>query len=259
MRMAGNGKDHIYFGTVLLERNRWVQGERRPSLAVSDWVRRMADDGFDGLELWENHAVLAGEEERGRLRESPVPVKLFNSYDRCETETLDARRRAAEMARFFGAEGMKFNFGRDAVRHETYVEHVKAWRAMLPRGFRFLCECHGGTTMEDPEKAAETFRRMGRSDYEVIIHGFGGEDEGVKKLFVCHGDGITHIHVNLSPKGPVPEADVRARVELLRAMGFRGSFTIEFTEGVGADDECMETLYRNAVRDLNLLRACLRP
>ena len=27
---------------------------------------------------------------RRRLRESPVPVKLFNAYDRCENETLDA-------------------------------------------------------------------------------------------------------------------------------------------------------------------------
>lgn len=255
--MTGNYRDHIYLGTVLLEKNRWVKGERQPSLAVSDWVQRIAADGFDGLELWENHAVLASDEERQKLRASPVPVKIINAYDRCEDATADARKRTAELARLLGAEGMKFNFGREAARHEEYVRNVKTWRAMLPRDFRFLCECHGGTTVEVPEKAAETFRRMGRDDYEIIIHGFGGDDEGVRRLFACHGDRITHIHADLSPKGPVAESVTQARVDLLRSLGFRGSFTIEFTEGIGSDGESIEALYRNAVRDLSQLRKCL--
>ncbi len=249
--------DRIYLGTVLLEKNRWLNGVRHPSLQVSDWAERIASDGFDGLELWENHAVLASEEEREKLKDLPVPVALFNSYDRCEMETLAARRLAAETALALGAEGMKFNFGRVPERHERYVENVKEWRAMLPRDFRFLCECHGGTTMENPEKAAAVFRELGREEYEIIIHGFGGDEAGIRKLFDCHGDRITHIHVCLSPKGPVPDEDARTRVDLLKALGFRGSFTIEFTEGVGADNEDAETLYRHAVRDMMQLRRCL--
>jgi len=50
---------------------------------------------------------------------------------------------------------------------------------------------------------------------------------------------------------------VQARVNLLRDAGFRGSFTIEFTEGVSADDEKIETLFRNAVRDMTLLKQYL--
>ena len=252
--MGNRYQDHIYLGTVLLEKNRWVDGVRHPSLAVSDWMDRFADDGFDGLELWENHAALASDEEREKLRQAPVPVKIFNSYDRCENETRPARQQAAELAKFFGADGMKFNFGRVPDRHERYVENVKEWRTLLPRDFRFLCECHGGTTMEDPEKAAATFRDIGRDDYEVIIHGFGGHDDALRKLFACHGDRITHVHVSFSSKGPMPDAEVQARVDLLKTLGFCGSFTIEFTEGVGSDDECVETLYRNAVRDMKQLR-----
>ncbi len=252
-------RDKIYLGTVLLEKNRWVDGVRQPSLQVSDWAERIASDGFDGLELWENHAVLASDEERERLRALPVPVTLFNSYDRCEDETLAARRLAAETALALGAEGMKFNFGRIADRHERYVGNVAEWRAMLPDPFRFLCECHGGTTMENPERASAVFRDLGREKYEVIIHGFGGADDGIRKQFACHGDRITHIHVCLSSDGPVPDETVRARVALLRSLGFVGSFTIEFTEGVGADDEEAETLYRHAVRDMKQLRRCLVP
>jgi hypothetical protein len=132
---------------------------------------------------------------------------------------------------------------------------------MLPAEFRFLCECHGGTTMEDPARASEVFARLG-DGYEVIIHGFGGDDGKTRDVFRLHvfrlhGSRITHVHANLSSEGPMAEDRVRARVALLREAGFRGSFTIEFTEGVGADDERVEDLFANAVRDARLLRKCL--
>ncbi len=255
--MGSGCENSIYFGTVLLERNRWVKGERRPSLAVSDWTRRIADAGFDGLELWENHAVLVGGEEREKLQRSPVPVRILNCYDRCEDATAEARGRSAELARFFSAEGMKFNFGREPGRHEEYVANVKAWRALLPADFRFLCECHGGTTVQDPARAAETFARLGRDDYEIIVHGFGGDEADLRRRFELLGGRITHVHVSLPAGGPGREPEIRKRVGLLGELGFRGSFTIEFTEGVGADGEMPEALFRNAVRDMKLVRKCL--
>jgi len=259
--MTAEYENNIYLGTVLLERNRWLDGERIPSFAVSDWVDRIAEAGFDGMELWQNHAFLVPGEEREKLRESRVPVRVFNSYDRCGRETREERTRAVRMAEFFSADGMKFNFGRDPARHDEYCETVKAWRAMLPPDFRFLCECHGGTTIEDPRKAAETFRQLGREDYEIIIHAFGGKDEDIAQRFRIHGSRITHIHANLSNtrNGLMPEAVIRTRLRLLRELGFRGSFTIEFTEGVGGDDENVETLFHNAVRDMQCLRQCLAP
>jgi sugar phosphate isomerase/epimerase len=250
--------NQIYLGTVLLEKNRWVKGERRPTLAVSDWVRRIADEGFDGIELWQNHALLVGDEERERLRHSPAPVRIFNSYAGCESETLEERKRATEMVRFFATGGVKFNFGRDPARHDEYCENVKAWREMLLPEVRFLCECHGGTTMQDPEQAAATFSRLGREDYEIILQGFGGEDADIRRSFALFGRQITHIHACLSPQGPIPVEDVQKRVDLLASLGFCGSFTVEFTEGVGAENESIESLFRNAVRDLKQLRKCLR-
>lgn len=255
--MSAAYTDQIYLGTVLLEKNRWAR-ERVPSLAISEWLPRIAAAGFDGLELWQNHALLADDEERERLRQSPAPVKIFNSYARCEHESGDERTRSAECARFFGAEGMKFNFGRDLDRHEEYVRSVKAWRAELPARFRFLCECHGGTTVQEPRAAAEALRRSVGEDYEVIVHGFGGADEDLKRAFAIHEGHITHVHANLSPQGPPCEAEVRRRVELLRHdLGFRGSFTLEFTEGVKDPEQTAETWFRHAVRDLELLRAVL--
>ena len=248
--------DQVYLGTVLLERNRWNPEDRTPSFRVSDWTDRISGDGFDGLELWENHAMLADDEEVQRLRHGACPVKIFNAYDRCEPDTHADRERIAAMAISLGAEGMKYNTGKDFERHDAYVESIRQWRAMFAPGFRLLCECHRGSTMADPQLADETLDRLGRDDFGMILHGLDNDEQTVRERFGHYGDRITHLHCNLSAKGLMPEKQVRDRLALLRELGFRGTFTIEFTEGVRSDLS-IDDLYRNAVRDLRLLRKCL--
>jgi len=246
----------IYLGTVLLENNRWGKGERVPSFRVSDWTQRFADDGFDGLELWENHALLADEEERERLRSGPCPVRIFNSYDVCEPETVENRRQIADLAVSLGAVGMKYNTGKEPDRHGIYVQELEAWRGMLPDGFQLLCECHRGSTLADVELANQTLNQLGREKYGMIIHGLDNEEETVRERFAAYGDRIVHIHGALSKSGLMSEQALCERLDLLAELGFQGSYTIEFTEGV-RDGLTMEELYRNALRDVNLLRRCL--
>jgi hypothetical protein len=250
-----NSLPEIYLGTVLLEVNRWG-GDGQPSFLVSDWTRRLADEGFDGLELWQNHALRADAEEVARLQSGPCPVKVFNAYDVCEPETGADRRRIAEVAAGLGAWGMKYNFGKAPERMDSYVEALREWKGMFPEGFRFLCECHRGSGMEDSALAAKTFDRLEEPGFEAIIHGMDNPEEAVRERFGAYGGRITHIHANLSSKGLMTEAQVCERLTLLRSLGFRGTFTIEFTEGV-RDGLTIEALYRNAVRDFRLLRSCL--
>jgi hypothetical protein len=127
----------------------------------------------------------------------------------------------------------------------------------LPNNFRFLCECHGGTTLQDHKIAANTLKEIIGSNYEVIIHAFGCDDQTIKNLFEIHGAHITHIHTNLSHRTKISETHVQNRVDLMRQLGFQGSYTIEFTEGVGEEHENVESLFRNASRDFALLKSCL--
>lgn len=255
--MINNYENHIYLGTVLLEKNRWSKGVREPSFLVSDWTNQIADVGFDGIELWQNHAILATDEEREKLKNSPVPVRIFNSYARCENEDEKDRLAAVEMSNYFDASGMKYNFGKVPEKHTEYIENVKSWRNLLPKNFRFLCECHGGSTMENPQQASETLSQINGAGYEVIIHGIGGNDEGIRNIFNIHRERITHIHANVSPEGLMEETKLQNRIDLMRSLGFRGSYTIEFTEGVRSENQKVETLFANAARDLMLLRKCL--
>lgn len=248
--------ERIFLGTVLLERNRWGKEDRNPSFLVSDWTRRIRDDGFDGLELWENHALLADEIERERLRTGPAPVVLLNSYASCETEDLAGRKRTAELADYFDAEGMKFNFGKFPERQDAYIENVRSWYGMFKPGYRMISENHRGTTTADAQIAARTYEQLGDLPVEGIIH-FNNDEAAYRERFSAYGDRLTHIHCALSSEdGPMAEDEVRQRVALLREFGFSGTYTIEFTEGVRSDLS-IDGLYRNAVRDLAVLRRCL--
>ena len=253
-----NTECQIYLGTILLERNRWGKNDRRPSFLVSDWTERIAGDGFDGLELWENHALMADGDERERLRTGPCPVVLLNSYAGCEDEDRPARQQTAELAAFFDAAGMKFNFGKDPERQDRYIENVRAWANMFKPGYRMLSENHRGTTTADAELAAGTYERLDGVNIGGIIH-FGNDEEEYRKRCGWYGRYLTHIHCKLSQDdGTVMGEDaVHHRLELLREFGFNGTFTIEFTEGMRVDNVTIDDLYRNAVRDLRLLRKCL--
>ena len=252
-------KNDIYIGSVLLEINRWAKtAVRQPSIKVSDWCRRIADAGFDGIELWENHILLASDEEQEKLKASSVPVKILNSYACCGDEAEEDRIASVKAGQFLGVDGMKFNFGGAMESHKDYCNNVQQWRSMLPDQFRFLCECHSGTTVQTPQVAADTFASLRREDYEVIIHGFSGDEDTIKRWFKLHADRITHIHFNLLGNQDITEYTLRKRFELLLSLGFCGSFTIEFTKGIGMEDESPEVLFKNAIYDMNSLRGWMK-
>jgi len=246
----------IYLGTVLLELNRWNKDDNTLTFKTSDWAQRLADDGFDGLELWQYHATRVDDGERDFLRGGPCPVKVFNSYCDCDPEGAEERKKIAELAVELGANGMKYNSGKDVERHDIYVESLRAWRAMLPPDFRLMCECHRGSTMADTALADQTLDRLGRENFGMIIHGMNNDEATVRERFGAYGDRIVHIHACLSKDGVMTEKEVCERLELLRELGFDGTFTLEFTEGM-RDGLTQEELYRNALRDFRLLRRCL--
>ena len=255
----------IYIGTLLLEKNRW--GSREPSYRVSDWLGRFADAGFDGMELWENHALRQSEEEVQRLEQSALPVVLFNTYNDCSDETASERSTVTDMILRLKAGGMKFNVGRDKARLDEYLANVAAWRGQFPESFRMCCECHGGTALEDLSLAEERFSRLEPAHVEMITHPFSRGDVDLTALARTCGPRLSHMHLQLSSPGSgrlrlAQDPDfVRERIGQLLDGGYEGSFAIEFTDGVAAkaeDNADMEVLFRNAVEDMEFLRSVLR-
>jgi len=247
----------VYFGTVLLEPNRWTP-DKRPSFNVSEWAESIRDAGFAGLELWENHAVLADGPEQAALLRMPLPVAVFNSYCAFDRAGADDRRRAADLVRRFGAGGVKFNLGHEPARTDDYVRNLRAWADELPAGCRLLCECHGGTVVETPDLAARVLAPLaGR--VEIVVHAFAGDRATLQQWFDRFGPAVTHVHVaGRQGKGPMLRlsdmaAEAQERIALLRAAGFSGTWTEEFTGGVARSPEDPHALLAHAAEDLSFL------
>jgi sugar phosphate isomerase/epimerase len=248
--------------SILLESNRWTS--RVPSYNVSDWVARFREAGFDGIELWENHALKASDEELRLIRESGFPVAVFNSYVSFgeSDEEREHRRHAARLIELFDAPAVKYNVGKNPSELPGELERLKEWAAMLPAKCRLLCECHPGTSLETPEAAAMALESLSAERFAAIVHA-PVEPAKLQAWFDALGARIAHVHLQARGEDKrllrldSDREQIRANVVVLRSNGFPGSFSIEFTEGVRAPVESSDELYRNAVADLQFLRSMI--
>ncbi|MFW5788179.1 MAG: sugar phosphate isomerase/epimerase family protein [Halanaerobiales bacterium] len=248
----------IYLGTILMELNRWSSD--KPVIKVSEWLERIHKDGFAGLELWENHIFRAEspQKEIKALKKAKIPVAIYNSYVGFGSEDRKKRQKAAEYINELGARGVKYNLGHEEEMLDTYVDNLKKWDTQLPEGCRLLCECHGGTVLEEPAVAKKVFADLGKECYQAIVHCFNEPDK-LKEWFVNLGDRITHAHVSVKDENGqgvrlrnAPER-VEENLRIMKNYNYRGTFTLEFTEGLRSEDENPEDSYRAAVDDLQYL------
>lgn len=251
-------KTPINIGTVGLERNRW--GSREPSFPVSAWLDRFAADGFDGVELWEFHYTRADAAEQARLVERAAPLAVYNTYAGFTDDDADARARAAEAVKAFDARALKYNLGHDAARLDEYRRNLLAWAEALPAPCRLLCECHGGTVVEKAGDAAAFFSGLDPARFGVIAH-VKGDAGGLGQWLEVMGKRLQHLHVQMlgpetDPRNAANRAPYDACFAALKAHGFQGSLTIEFTRGIGGNED-IEKLYANCLVDLAYCRAAI--
>ncbi|WP_167449452.1 sugar phosphate isomerase/epimerase family protein [Halobacillus trueperi] len=247
--------------TVMFERNRWEPG-RNPSLRVSEWMGRMQSDGFDGIELWENHALKNSDEEVEALKDHSLPVEIYNSYVGFDDDQEKERAEAAAMIRRLHPKQVKFNFGDSEASLDVYIRNLKDWKEQLPENCDLLCECHPGTVMEDPNTAREVIEQLGTADVKAIIHPFH-EQLNLNGWFDHLGEKIVHAHVSLFKNHAFhaleEESDfVHERLQILKERHYQGSFSMEFTKGVAEADETPQEIYAHAVKDFSYLKKHLQ-
>jgi sugar phosphate isomerase/epimerase len=254
----------IYLGTIALEPNRWfgVTHDRWGTLRLSEWLDRIAEAGFNGIELWESHLIDATETEAESILAHPVPIKVFNTYTSFDEDLDEGRDLAAAWIRRSGAEKVKWNTGvrRDEAALTTYSERLARWAGQLP-GVQLVCECHDGSAMDDSATAAGVLAAGGdREVSQAMLHTHDSHDS-IREKFAAYGDRITHVHVNHlnigSPKLSDIRDDLQSTVGLLEGLGFAGTWTVEFVQGTGGENDEPAYMLDQAVADLRVLRELL--
>ena len=248
----------IYISTVALDPTRW--GRRTPSFDVSAWLPRFERDGFDGVELWEYHFLSADKEEQDRLVAASAAVAIYNSYVGFANEDAEARAAAAEAIRQLQPRAVKYNLGGDAAKLDEYRRNLLAWADALPADCRLLCECHPGTILEQVADAAAFFADLDPVRFGVVAH-VSGNSAGTESWFSEFNGRLQHLHVQRrgsesNPSVAANRPTLDASFAAVKAHGFAGSVAIEFSRGMGRDED-IEEIYTNACTDLAYVRQAL--
>lgn len=250
----------VFLGTIAIEPGRWAwfADDASPPLAISPWLDRIADAGFDGLELWEHHVRTAPADEVAAVFEHPLGVAVFNTYVGFDEPDDAERDEAASWIRRSGATKAKWNTGpeRDDHARAAYRDRLTRFAAALP-GVELVCECHDGSAMDDPRFAA-TVLPAGSS---ALFHTHDDVDT-IRAKFAAYGDRISHVHVNHLFTGSPKLADIRdelaEKIAVASSLGFDGTWTLEFVHGTGDPElDRPELLFSQAVEDLAVLRELL--
>lgn len=256
----------IHLGTVAIEPSRWAAflggDDTTEPVAVSEWLDDIAAAGFDGIEVWERHLTAAPLSEIDAVLGHQLPVSVFNSYVSFDDHDGSARAEAADWANRVRCGGIKYNVGNDTASEGAYSERIAEWLELVNDDIALLCECHHGISVaEDPQVAARIFDAAGPHErVQAIVHTHEDPDH-IRARFDAYGDRISHVHVNFldfeamaAPRLADIRNRVAAQVELLRSLGFVGSWTIEFTHGLLTDNDNPAFLVAQAADDLQLLR-----
>jgi hypothetical protein len=244
----------IYIGTVALEKNRW--GSRDPSFKVSEWAGRFANDGFDGIELWEFHYLLADDSEKENLANLEIPI-LYNSYVGFTDAEKEARDNAVKAINKLKAPALKYNLGHDSEKLEEYKKNLLAWSEAIHPDCRILSECHEGTVLDDLDIAIEFHRDLDPKRFGIIQHP-AGNTEDFKKWYDAFPEQVDQLHMQFR----TPESDPSTKecresleklAEFLKDKQFDGKATIEFTRGIGKEENINE-IYDNACSDMRCCR-----
>lgn len=247
----------IYLGSIALEKNRWSNG-KVPTYKVSEYVQKAENDGFDGIELWENHFMLADGEEKKRLAVSGCEF-IFNTYLNLKNGVTDEMKKVAEAINSLNVSAVKYNFStteeiKTREEFNAQKETLVRFSELIPKEIKLLCECHKWTLAENPRCAAELFCGLD-SRFGAIIHLVTPPKEA-KECFDFYGDRICHVHSAypfdngcykaLSESGEILENNFKYFI----SRGFCGTVTVEFTK----DSETADEYYKNALLDLKYLR-----
>lgn len=228
----------MFLGSILLENNRW-KDKRNPLFRLDEsWAARIAAAGFSGIELWEPHYFEAPAESRAAMPSLSCPVRIFNTYTEFAEAGGGELDRLAEAVRAFSSTliGVKFNFGKDRSTLKTELAALERFAALLPEGVSLLCECHSGTSVEEPEAAAGVFAQLPPDRFGAMVHPF--TTPRLEEWFRLLGPRITHLHIQaragdgtwLAPRPG--RAGVDEGLARLEAAGFSGTATLEFTRGI---------------------------
>jgi hypothetical protein len=246
----------IYLSTLLLEKNR--ANGKGPSLLVSDWMEPISEAGFGGLEIWMPHLFFSSRSEwdliRERGEEFDLATGIVSSVLPVDDSDKSQRLRDAilEACDAFRPQGLKLLPGRG----EDVLGFLKAWSRDVPRGMTILLDCREGEAGSEGLEAAR--EALPGERFQAVLHPFLFSAAEFEQVLGRFGGFIGNLGVQAKKGGQwagLSEAGDEAAkiIAISRKLGFKGNWSLEFTQGAGQRGEDIDEMFDQAEKDLNFL------
>ena len=258
----------IYLSTMLLEKNR--ANGKGPSLLVSDWMEPIAEDGFAGVEIWINHLHLASRSEweliRDKAAEIDFTVALISATLPCDASDKSHKLRETllEACDYFHPDGLKFTLAEDrrlrAGQADEAVDFARNWLLDMPKEIAFLYGCREGEGgLDGLARIREAFPGP---RHRATLNPFHLSSADFAAALATHGEYIGNLGVQVKRDGKWSllsdsKDEVQAIVAVSRSGGYKGTWSVEFTQGAGLPKESIEDMFDNSEKDLNFLTEAL--
>jgi hypothetical protein len=256
----------VYLSTMLLEKNRW--NGKGPSLLVSDWMEPIGEAGFAGLDIWMNHLRFSSRSEweliKDMAADSDLALALISATVPTDNSDKSQRLRESilEACDYFRPDGLKLSLAEDArLRGPVAVpveslEFIRTWGQDVPREIGLLFDAGEGPSSLDALALAR--KTLSGDRYKAVLHPFLLPPRRFEAALEASGDFIANLGVQAKKDGEwiLIEDEPDAHFQVLaaaRTHGFKGTWSLEYTKGIGLPGEDIDDLFDNAEKDLNFM------
>jgi hypothetical protein len=256
----------VYLSTILLEKNRW--NGKGPSLLVSDWIEPIGEDGFVGVDLWMNHLRFSSRSEweliKAKSTDTDVALAIISAVIPTDASDKSQRLRDGilEACDYFHPENLKFSLIEDsgmrskASDPEVSLEFIRTWAQDLPKDINLLFDV--GQAQVDLESINQARKILTGSRFKLALQPFLLPPKEFEAILAATGEFLGNLGVqSKSGKEWRLLADDSTNslqiIGLARSGGFKGTWTLDYTKGVGIASKGIDDLFDNAEKDLNYL------
>jgi sugar phosphate isomerase/epimerase len=262
----------------------------RYRLPIEEILPRVAELGYDGVEIWGSQVDGKPEEELAALREEArdlglaipclTPYFCFTGTREMWDASMGIARRFIHYAQALGAPlirgltsvgiDLKDYTERSIAKLESWAPSGKATEEQWERTIEayrtitaeieqagadvvFAMETHGNNLTDTLEGCRRLLQAVGSPHLKILYQSFLGREpiDGLDEIY----DEVVHVHVQyVGGRGKKSFLPV---VRRLVEKGYQGWVNVEFTDPP-AEGEGLDALWANAGRDLGLVRAAAK-
>ncbi len=273
---------HLLLNTLALDPHRWTP-DKIAAYRLEVLLPRIAEAGFEGIELWQYHITREPEAEVVRLRALAeacgVTVPVVGLYPALHHQGAARQNaweqvpRGVDYAALLGAHAIKIFVGNKGTTAHTEAEYERALTFLADlavligsQGMILTGEAHPDTLFDAPEACLRVLAAVDNEHLKICFQSYDFVDTAQTLAdYERLSDHVIHVHYQGRQGGTLAlleeaDLDYEALTRALVAWGFEGYLSLELVKASVVEAPTpfdLDQVLRYAQQDRNFVRRVL--